>query len=548
MTRRLAVALLAVPVALVVTASAAWAYYAAQGSGTGMVAVASLPAPTGVSGIATGATVALTWSGIAAPTGATVGYYVTRTPVPSGVAVDVCGSPMASLASSSVSCTDALAPAGTYDYKVTATAGSWTSTSTPSADVIVGAANTTTALGLSSSTATFGGEDQLYATATVTPQVALTPTGTVVIASGSNVLCTIVLPVTSCSPDPSDLAVSANPYSLTATYSGDGSFNGSTSSPSPLTVYSALNITTTTLAPAWAAETGYSQTLQATGGYGAHTWAVINGLPPLGLLLDSGTGVLSGTFAEGDTSSTFTVAATDTNGAQVTRSFTVVVADPFVTQNSTAPIGDNSTFRVTLANGVAAGHTLVLTVAQACTTTAGTPVDSHVTAVSGDSVTWILGVATGCSAQGDTEIWYGLSSTTGGSTTKITVTLNAAALVQYANVTEYAGITGWDSASGASSSSLGTGAQVSSGASYPSASGELVVAGAYVTRATPSLLTGLVNPFATLNVVSPYQGFGVYAVDSSTAPIGLAYLQTLGGVPSAGVWSAAVTAFALTAP
>jgi len=224
------------------------------------------------------------------------------------------------------------------------------------------------------------------------------------------------------------------------------------------------------------------------------------------------------------------------------------VSDPYVGQSSTAPTGDNSTFRVTLVNGVAAGHTLVLTVAQACTTTAGTPVDSHVTAVSGDSVTWILGVATGCSAQGDTEIWYGMDSTTGGSTTKITVTLNAAALVQYANVTEYAGITGWDGASGASSGSSGSGAQVSSGASYPSGSGELVVGGAYVTRSTPSALTGLVNPFATLNVVSPYQGFGVYAVDSSTTPIGLAYLQTMGGVPSAGVWSAAVTAFALTAP
>ncbi len=220
----------------------------------------------------------------------------------------------------------------------------------------------------------------------------------------------------------------------------------------------------------------------------------------------------------------------------------------YVGQNSTSPTGDNSTFRVSLVNGVAAGHTLVLTVAQACTTTSGTPVDSHVTAVSGDSVTWVPAVATGCSAQGDTEIWYGMDSTAGGSTTKITVILNAAALVQYANVTEYAGITGWDGASGASSNSSGTGAQVNSGDSYPSAPGELVVAGAYVTRPTPSALTGLVDPFASLNVVSPYQGFGVYAVNSSTAPIGLAYLQTLGGVPSAGVWSAAVTAFALTAP
>ena len=226
----------------------------------------------------------------------------------------------------------------------------------------------------------------------------------------------------------------------------------------------------------------------------------------------------------------------------------IVVSNSFVRQKLRCPTGDNSTFKVSLINGVTAGHTLILTVDQACTTVAGSAVDSHVTAVSGDSVTWIPAVVTGCTARGDTEIWYGLNSTAGGSTTKITVTLNAVAQVQYANVTEYAGITGWDAAAGATSVSSGSGAQVNSGASFPSTPGELVVAGAFVTRATPSTLSGLVDPLSGLNVVSPDQGIAAYAADSSTAPLGLAYLQTVGGVPTSGAWSAAVTAFGLGPP
>jgi hypothetical protein len=548
MRRRLALALLAVPLALVVTGSAAWAYYAAQGTGSGAASVASLPAPTSVIGTAGDATVAVTWTGITAPAGATVGYYVTRTPLPSGVPVDVCGTPTSPLASSSTGCTDPLVPAGSYTYRVTATTGSWTSTSLPSPDVTAGPASTSTALQISSSTATFGGEDQLEFTATVTPQIALTPTGTVVVASGSIALCTITLPDTACSPDPAVLDPSGTPYSITATYSGDGSFMGSTSNATPLTVYTALVITTTTLAPAWASETGYSQTLQATGGYGLHTWATITGLPPTGLVIDPVTGVLSGTVSSAASTETFSLSATDANGAETSETFTIVISDPRVVQTVTSPTGDNSTFKVSLANGVTAGHTLILTVDQACTTVAGTPVDSHVTAVSGDSVTWLPAVVTGCTARGDTEIWYGLNSTTGGSTTKITVTLNAVAQVQYANVTEYAGISGWDAAAGATSTSSGTGAQVNSGASFPSTSGELVIGGAFVTRGTPSTLGGLVDPLTGLNVISPDQGIAAYAADFSTAPLGLAYLQTVGGVPTSGAWSAAITAFVLGPP
>ena len=203
---------------------------------------------------------------------------------------------------------------------------------------------------------------------------------------------------------------------------------------------------------------------------------------------------------------------------------------------------------MSLTGGVIAGHALVLTVDQSCTTTAGAPVDSHVTGVSGDAITWTKAVATGCTANGDTEVWYGLGTTTGGSSTKVTVTLNATARVQFANVTEYTGITGWDGTAGASATASGSGVQVSSGASSPSTAGELLVAGAFVTRPTPSSLTGLIDPFADLNVVNPNSGFAAYVVDATTAQVGLGYTQSVGGVPSAGAWSAAITAFSLSAP
>ena len=118
--------------------------------------------------------------------------------------------------------------------------------------------------------------------------------------------------------------------------------------------------------------------------------------------------------------------------------------------------------------------------------------------------------------------------------------------MQFANVTEYAHVTGWDPTAGATSTGTGIGIQASSGTSVPSAAGELVLGGAFVTRPTPFTVGGLVNPFSDLNVVSPYQGFGAYAIDAATGPLALVYDQTVGGTPTAGPWSAAVTAFTLT--
>ena len=89
MTRRLVIALGAVPLALVVTASAAWGFFSSQGAGNGTVMVGSLAAPTGVSATPTAGTVTIAWSGVTPPGTAALGYFVTRSPVPSGSEVRV---------------------------------------------------------------------------------------------------------------------------------------------------------------------------------------------------------------------------------------------------------------------------------------------------------------------------------------------------------------------------------------------------------------------------------------------------------------------------
>jgi len=540
-----ALAFLIVPLALVATAPAAWAYFSSQGAGQGTVAVGSLPAPTGVTATPTGGTVDVAWTGITPPGGAGLGYYVTRTPVPAATTVDVCGSPGALLAGTVTACTDALAPVGTYSYRVVATYATWTSTSAADAVVSVGRATTTTTLDLSAPTTTFDGEQGLTVTVSVSPQVAAVPTGTVTVATGATTLCTITLPDTSCSPGPTTLDPSGTAYPVTATYTGDGEFSGSVSGAADLTVYDAPVITTTSLAAARAGETGYSQTLAATGGYGALTWSTSTGVLPSGLTLNPDTGLLSGTLSSGDITTTMSFAATDANGGYGSRTYTITVTDPYVRQSTTRPAGTNATFNINLVGGVTAGDALVMTLAQGCATTTGTPVDSHVTGVAGDAITWTRAVATGCGPDGDAEVWYGLATTAAAPGAKVTVTLSAAADVPYASVTEYTGVTGWDSTSGATSGAGGSGSSVGSAASTPTSAGELVVGGAYVTRATLSSLAGLVGPFVPLNTISPYLGLGIYAVDATTAPLTLTYTQTVGGVPTAGPWSAVITAFTL---
>jgi hypothetical protein len=106
----------------------AWAYFTSVGAGTGAASVGSLPAPTNVTGVQSGSTVTVSWTGVADSGPENFGYYVTRTPVPSGATVDVCGSsPTSLLPRTPTTCNDNSVSSGTYTYTVTAVYSSFSS-------------------------------------------------------------------------------------------------------------------------------------------------------------------------------------------------------------------------------------------------------------------------------------------------------------------------------------------------------------------------------------------------------------------------------------
>ncbi|RPI79518.1 MAG: hypothetical protein EHM42_12730, partial [Planctomycetaceae bacterium] len=106
--------------------------------------------------------------------------------------------------------------------------------------------------------------------------------------------------------------------------------------PYTLVINAPVLITTTTL-PDWTQnQAGYNQTVVATGGTGARTFALAAGSSlPAGLTLSSA-GVITGTpTAIG--SSTFTVQATDSIGASDTQQYTVAINAPVLITTTTLP-------------------------------------------------------------------------------------------------------------------------------------------------------------------------------------------------------------------
>ena len=79
-----------------------------------------------------------------------------------------------------------------------------------------------------------------------------------------------------------------------------------------------LSILTSVL-PTVTAGTGYSQTLQATGGTAPYQWSITAGQLPAGLVLSASTGTISGTPTASGTS-TFTATATDSSSPALTSS------------------------------------------------------------------------------------------------------------------------------------------------------------------------------------------------------------------------------------
>lgn len=121
-------------------ATAVWAYFSTQGSGSSAASSATLAAPTNLTAAFPNPalrTVHITWQGSAAPGGGAVdGYYVQR--LAGASATPACGSsPSSLLANTTMACDDTSAPSGTYTYSVTAVFRTWTATSVPSAPVTV---------------------------------------------------------------------------------------------------------------------------------------------------------------------------------------------------------------------------------------------------------------------------------------------------------------------------------------------------------------------------------------------------------------------------
>ena len=116
---------------------AAFAYFTSSGSGSGSASTGTLSPPTAVSGVATGSTVAVSWTASSGPLVPT-GYYVTRSSA-GGPAVAACSSaPGGPYATSP--CNDLGVPNGTWTYTVTAVFNSWTASASSSAVTVAATA------------------------------------------------------------------------------------------------------------------------------------------------------------------------------------------------------------------------------------------------------------------------------------------------------------------------------------------------------------------------------------------------------------------------
>ena len=126
----------------------------------------------------------------------------------------------------------------------------------------------------------------------------------------------------------------ANSFSFTVT--ATDSVGATASEPYTVVINSPLTLTPATLAD-WTVDTsGYSQTVAASGGTGAHTFAVSSGSLPTGLTLDQSSGALTGT-PDATGPFTFTVAATDTVGGTGSKQYTVDIHSPVSISTATLP-------------------------------------------------------------------------------------------------------------------------------------------------------------------------------------------------------------------
>jgi hypothetical protein len=159
-------AVVAVGVAVLAASVAAWAYWAASGSGTASGSVGNLAAPTEVSASTSGnsSTVSVSWTASAPVNGLTpTGYYVKRwsgaTPATGG---GTCGTPAEPV--NQTSCNDTGVADGTYTYTVVAVYRSWDAESAHSGSVTVVSDNVPPTTTIELSPATPNGSNGWYST------------------------------------------------------------------------------------------------------------------------------------------------------------------------------------------------------------------------------------------------------------------------------------------------------------------------------------------------------------------------------------------------
>ena len=113
-------------------------------------------------------------------------------------------------------------------------------------------------------------------------------------------------------------------FTIRATASGGGTGTRAYT----VTISAAIVVNPASL-PGGTAGAAYSQSVTATGGTGTKTFSISSGALPAGLTLST-SGLVSGTPVSGATS-TFTIRATDVNGASGSRAYTLTIAPALIT-------------------------------------------------------------------------------------------------------------------------------------------------------------------------------------------------------------------------
>src|SRR5262249_5581067 len=103
-----------------------------------------------------------------------------------------------------------------------------------------------------------------------------------------------------------------------------------------ITIIPALTITTPTPLQGGTEGVFYSQQFQAVGGTPGYTWSLASGTLPTGLTLTGG-GLLSGTPSAAGIFS-FTIRVTDSASVTTTKSFSLTVTCPALTNTSSSPL------------------------------------------------------------------------------------------------------------------------------------------------------------------------------------------------------------------